>query len=190
MFFDGQLIWHQNLTRHLFLIGYSHPNFMNYDHWQTRLLHSTANQVALMSPAEVELPGSQINHSLPQKGMSSKSNRCKRWSQEHRLFLLGLEKHGRGDWKAISRIVETRTPTQVATHAQKYFLGQASGNKGKRRSINDIVLPDNGLAPHHIDQHHVVPFPNLTLHELYHILVPCWNHQNWVLWPMQQIYQK
>ncbi|KAG5021921.1 hypothetical protein JHK85_018263 [Glycine max] len=103
-----------------------------------RLLHSTANQVALMSPAEVELPGSQINHSLPQKGMSSKSNRCKRWSQEHRLFLLGLEKHGSGDWKNISRIIETRTPLQVASHAQKYFLRQALGDKAKRRSINDI----------------------------------------------------
>ena len=41
---------------------------------------------------------------------------------ECRAFLVGLEKYGKGDWKSISRYcVKTRTPTQVASHAQKYF---------------------------------------------------------------------
>ncbi|KAJ0039628.1 hypothetical protein Pint_28748 [Pistacia integerrima] len=44
-------------------------------------------------------------------------------SEEHKLFLEGLEKYGKGDWRSISRFcVVTRTPTQVASHAQKYFI--------------------------------------------------------------------
>lgn len=58
------------------------------------------------------------------------------WSEEeHRMFLYGLEKLGKGDWRGISRnFVTTRTPTQVASHAQKYFLRQSNLNKRKRRS--------------------------------------------------------
>lgn len=54
---------------------------------------------------------------------------------------MGLRKYGKGDWRNISRnFVVTRTPTQVASHAQKYFIRQLSGRKDKRRaSIHDIT---------------------------------------------------
>ena len=57
------------------------------------------------------------------------------------MFLLGLQKLGKGDWRGISRnYVISRTPTQVASHAQKYFIRQLSGGKDKRRaSIHDIT---------------------------------------------------
>ncbi|KAL1551583.1 hypothetical protein AAHA92_19405 [Salvia divinorum] len=66
------------------------------------------------------------------------------WTEEeHKQFLLGLQKLGRGNWRGISRIyVPSRTPTQVASHAQKYFirLSDATGKK-KRPSLFDLA-PD------------------------------------------------
>ena len=62
-----------------------------------------------------------------------------------RLFLLGLDKYGKGDWRSISRnFVISRTPTQVASHAQKYFIRLNSMNKERRRtSIHDITSVGN-----------------------------------------------
>lgn len=77
---------------------------------------------------------------------TSKSDQERRkgipWTEEeHRLFLLGLEKFGKGDWRSISRnFVISRTPTQVASHAQKYFIRLNSMNRDRRRSsIHDIT---------------------------------------------------
>ncbi|XP_047972759.1 transcription factor DIVARICATA-like [Salvia hispanica] len=80
----------------------------------------------------------------PPLGRPSEQERKKGvpWTEEeHKLFLMGLKKYGKGDWRNISRnFVITRTPTQVASHAQKYFIRQLSGGKDKRRaSIHDIT---------------------------------------------------
>ncbi|KAG0497732.1 hypothetical protein HPP92_002423 [Vanilla planifolia] len=86
------------------------------------------------------------------KGSRSELERRKgiAWTEEeHRLFLLGLDKYGKGDWRSISRnFVVSRTPTQVASHAQKFFIRLNSMNKDRRRSsIHDITSVHNGDVP-------------------------------------------
>ncbi|XP_056861921.1 transcription factor MYBS3-like [Raphanus sativus] len=69
------------------------------------------------------------------------------WTEkEHRMFLIGLEKLGKGDWRGISRnFVVTKSPTQVASHAQKYFIRQVTTlhHKRRRTSLFDMVSACN-----------------------------------------------
>ncbi|XP_059627045.1 probable transcription factor At5g61620 [Cornus florida] len=64
------------------------------------------------------------------------------WTEEeHQSFLLGLERLGKGDWKGISKsYVPSRTPTQIASHAQKYFL-RISATDGKKRRLSLFDMP-------------------------------------------------
>lgn len=66
------------------------------------------------------------------------------WTEEeHRLFLIGLQKLGKGDWRGIARnYVTSRTPTQVASHAQKYFIRQTTAGRKKRRSSLFDMAPE------------------------------------------------
>jgi SHAQKYF class myb-like DNA-binding protein len=61
------------------------------------------------------------------------------WTEEeHRRFLLGLQKLGKGDWRGISRnFVVSRT-----SHAQKYFIRQSNMSRRKRRSSLFDMVPD------------------------------------------------
>ena len=55
-----------------------------------------------------------------------------KWTdEEHRLFLEGLELHGKRQWKDIASHVQTRTSTQVVTYAQYYFEKSNNTNTGK-----------------------------------------------------------
>ncbi|GAV56797.1 Myb_DNA-binding domain-containing protein [Cephalotus follicularis] len=79
---------------------------------------------------------------LGSRGSEQERKKGVPWTEEeHRKFLMGLLKYGKGDWRNISRnFVISKTPTQVASHAQKYFIRQISGGKDKRRpSIHDIT---------------------------------------------------
>lgn len=98
------------------------------------------------------IPGEALSVSQLQKKVKSQDTDRRKgvpWTEEeHRLFLMGLAKYGKGDWRSISRnFVITRTPTQVASHAQKYFIRLNSQNKKDKRraSIHDIttVVPSD-----------------------------------------------
>ena len=57
-----------------------------HDYPQTQFLNRAAKKVAPV------WPGSQSNHSLSVKGSSSKSNECRRWSEEEHRYCLYLLK--------------------------------------------------------------------------------------------------
>jgi len=50
------------------------------------------------------------------------------WTEvEHANFIEGLKIEGRGKWRDIAeKYVKTRTRTQVASHAQKFFAREES----------------------------------------------------------------
>ncbi|KAK4765370.1 hypothetical protein SAY86_026460 [Trapa natans] len=58
------------------------------------------------------------------------------WTEdEHLRFLIGLQRLGKGEWRGIARdYVTSRTPAQVASHAQKYYLRRSNANRRKRRT--------------------------------------------------------
>lgn len=69
----------------------------------------------------------------PRKKSIHSGENTGRWTkEEHGIFLLGLEKHGK-EWKEISHMIPTRSVVQIRTHAQKYFqkVAKARAKEGK-----------------------------------------------------------
>ncbi|KAG5129209.1 hypothetical protein AAZX31_13G025100 [Glycine max] len=97
-----------------------------------------------------------------------------RWTEEeHRLFLIGMERFGKSNWTNIAQhVVLTKTPSQVASHAQKFFLHHSSVKQSKRQrkipSIHDITLVSQPVSQHNpvndqlAEKLHVVPSQQLT----------------------------
>ncbi|KAF4398069.1 hypothetical protein G4B88_019790 [Cannabis sativa] len=92
---------------------------------------------------------------------------CVPWTEEeHRLFLIGLQKLGKGDWRGIARnYVVSRTPTQVASHAQKYFIRQNNATRRKRRSSLFDMVPDMVSDPPPVPEEDLLPSFQQTEHE-------------------------
>ncbi|XP_076926518.1 transcription factor MYB1R1-like [Bidens hawaiensis] len=112
--------------------------------------------VSLNNLSQYQQPDTRVSADNPASASAddsirNQSNSRKRgipWTEdEHKLFLQGLQKVGKGDWRGISRIfVKTRTPTQVASHAQKYFLRQSNFNRRRRRSSLFDITTDSVTA--------------------------------------------
>ena len=75
-------------------------------------------------------------------------------------FLAGLRKFGKGSWRAIARCyVPSRTPTQVASHAQKHYLRVQGATKRKSRFTEvEQACAANMGGVHPGPESHVPPF--------------------------------
>lgn len=78
-------------------------------------------------------------------GWNGKGGQTRYWTRkEHGRFLKALEVHCAKDVRAIAEFVGSRSPTQVRTHAQKYFMRlsreqqQQQQRKEKHASRDDI----------------------------------------------------
>ncbi|KAJ8641044.1 hypothetical protein MRB53_017738 [Persea americana] len=121
-------------------------------------LHSSSTAAASPNPSSpssdpLRDPNSQQGYASDDPTHASSSSNCRKkgvpWTEEeHRMFLVGLQKLGKGDWRGIARnFVVSRSPTQVASHAQKYFIRQNNGIRRKRRSSLFDMVPDMSMDP-------------------------------------------
>ncbi|XP_027125810.1 transcription factor MYB1R1-like [Coffea eugenioides] len=128
-------------------------NLSDYEHHPSNASTIQKNSVHVDASApkaadDVAAGYASADDALPTHHSSTAARERKRgvpWTEEeHKLFLLGLQKVGKGDWRGISRnFVKTRTPTQVASHAQKYFLRKSNLNRRRRRSSLFDLTPDS-----------------------------------------------
>ncbi|GAB4839888.1 hypothetical protein Ancab_020597 [Ancistrocladus abbreviatus] len=143
---NGFMLFGVRLTEHSFRKSASMNNLSQFDNEPH---HHDSNAVDVAT-------GYASDDAVHAAGRSRERKRGVPWTEnEHRLFLLGLQKVGKGDWRGISRnFVKTRTPTQVASHAQKYFLRRSNVNRRRRRSSLFDITTDTVMNSAIDDQVH------------------------------------
>ncbi|KAK1283783.1 hypothetical protein QJS10_CPB21g01231 [Acorus calamus] len=127
-----------------------------------------------LSPNQSRPPSSSNRNHHSDGGIPKKKRVPMKWTKdEHMRFLEGLQALGKGEWAGIARdYVVTRKATQVASHAQKYFLYQLK-NEGKQHrgsSIFDLPLPP---APQPAPQRQMNNVENPTP---LRVRIPFWMH--------------
>ncbi|XP_010258818.1 PREDICTED: transcription factor MYB1R1 [Nelumbo nucifera] len=133
----------------------------NLTHYTGSSNNNHQHNNTLGSPGETPEHGASADGYASEDFVQGSSSSCRErkkgvpWTEEeHRMFLLGLQKLGKGDWRGIARnYVISRTPTQVASHAQKYFIRQSNVSRRKRRSsLFDIVTDESVDIPPVVSQ--------------------------------------
>ncbi|XP_039824627.1 uncharacterized protein LOC120686455 isoform X3 [Panicum virgatum] len=108
-------------------------------------------ETSLFEPSKQLLFGPAGDQEEIQKSHCKLSRKRKQYwtAEEHRDFLHGVNCLGRGAWKFISEyFVPSRTPAQLASHAQKYFdriEKNELDDTRQRHSINDVRLVNHGM---------------------------------------------
>lgn len=91
-----------------------------------------------------------------------KTGRWERW--ERQAFLEGLRKYGQGKWKKISKLIPTRTPIQVKTHAQVILKKIATGAQVFEYLESGNDLTEKSLTPEDDEENWSNLVPSKTLH--------------------------
>ncbi|XP_055814697.1 probable transcription factor At5g61620 [Solanum dulcamara] len=98
---------------------------------------------------------------------------------EHLAFLKELDFHGKGNWAKIAKdFVPSRTSTQVASHAQKYFMRLLDANSNERKYRKKSSVFNLSLEKIE-DNHHAFENNQQSVQETHNVssYVPIENNQ-------------
>ncbi|KAL8151845.1 hypothetical protein V2J09_021653 [Rumex salicifolius] len=138
-------------------LGFTHPQL--FEQISAKIPGKSAVQVrehfdAFVQAEHIQIPDHNDSRTIEDTRQETRSEGSSQgrqmWTdEEHNLFLNGLAHYGKGEWKRISsEFVKTKTPSQVASHAQKYYNRANSNTPPSRRrySINDTRIVDSAIV--------------------------------------------
>ncbi|KAL9254625.1 Transcription factor KUA1-like protein, partial [Drosera capensis] len=130
-------------------------NLSQYQHLNNNNDNKDNNSSKDSTHAAAAYGSADESATVPRANNSNRKRGVPWTEEEHTRFLVGLKKLGKGDWRGNSKdFVITRTPTQVASHAQKYFIRRSNVNRRRRRSSLFDITTDS-VAPTLSGDHHV-----------------------------------